>query len=189
MKSTKKNLVDKVLLRCINRALLPVPIANTLTAIRSVKYITNGLKTLAKRKIEVPVLDGTAIGVSVFRGDFQTAGSIMFLLGIGEILEEWTHKKSVGDLARSMSLNIGKVWLKKDGQDIHVKAGETRHAPLPETTIEHDARSGTIRPYTNDQVQDEKLAIPAGDQSAKSGYPVGNDTRAMEPDAYRHLLQ
>ena len=70
-------------------------------------------ETLANRKIEVPVLDGTAIGVSVFRGDFQTAGSIMFLLGIGEILEEWTHKKSVGDLARSMSLNIGKVWLKK----------------------------------------------------------------------------
>ena len=99
----KEKLVDKVLLRCINRVLLPVPIANTLTAIRSVKYITNGLKTLAKRKIEVPVLDGTAIGVSVFRGDFQTAGSIMFLLGIGEILEEWTHKKSVGDLARSMS--------------------------------------------------------------------------------------
>lgn len=66
------------------------------------------IETLAKRKIEVPVLDGTAIGVSVFRGDFQTAGSIMFLLGIGEILEEWTHKKSVGDLARSMSLNIGK---------------------------------------------------------------------------------
>ena len=121
----KEKLVDKVLMRCINRMFLPMPIANTLTAIRSVEYITNGLKTLANRKIEVPVLDGTAIGVSVFRGDFQTAGSIMFLLGIGEILEEWTHKKSVGDLARSMSLNIGKVWLKKDGQDIHVKAGET----------------------------------------------------------------
>ena len=122
----KEKLVDKVLLRCINRALLPVPIANTLTAIRSVKYITNGLKTLAKRKIEVPVLDGTAIGVSVFRGDFQTAGSIMFLLGIGEILEEWTHKKSVGDLARSMSLNIGKVWLKKDGQEVQVSAESIR---------------------------------------------------------------
>ena len=120
----KEKLVDKVLLRCINRALLPI--ANTLTAIRSVKYITNGLKTLAKRKIEVPVLDGTAIGLSVFRGDFQTAGSIMFLLGIGEILEEWTHKKSVGDLARSMSLNIGKVWLKKDGQEVQVSAESIR---------------------------------------------------------------
>ena len=62
----------------------------------------------------------TAIGVSMFRGDIDTAGSVMFLLGIGEILEEWTHKKSVGDLARSMSLNINKVWLVKDGQEIQV---------------------------------------------------------------------
>ena len=68
--------------------------------------------------MEVPVLDAAAVGVSVFRGDFDTAGSIMFLLGIGEILEEWTHKKSVGDLARSMSLNIEKVWLLCGGQEI-----------------------------------------------------------------------
>ena len=122
----KEKLVDKVLMRCINRMFLPMPIANTLTAIRSVKYITNGLKTLANRKIEVPVLDGTAIGVSVFRGYFQTAGSIMFLLGIGEILEEWTHKKSVDDLARSMSLNISKVWLCQDGQEILVSASEIK---------------------------------------------------------------
>ena len=71
-------------------------------------------------KIEVPVLDATAIGVSMLRGDYGTAGSVMFLLGVGELLEEWTHKKSVGDLARSMSLNVGKVWLKKDGQEILV---------------------------------------------------------------------
>ena len=84
------------------------------------KYLWMGVRTLAKGKIEVPVLDATAIGVSMFRGDIATAGSVMFLLGIGEILEEWTHKKSVGDLARSMSLNISKVWLVSDGQEVLV---------------------------------------------------------------------
>lgn len=89
-----------------------------MTTIRSVKYIWRGLKTLAKGRIEVPVLDGTAIGISILRRDYDTAGSVMFLLGIGEILEEWTRKKSVDDLARSMSLHIEKVWLLKDGQEI-----------------------------------------------------------------------
>ena len=93
---------------------------NAYTAVVSVKYIWKGIRTLAKGKIEVPVLDATAIGVSMFRGDYGTASSVMFLLGVGELLEEWTHKKSVGDLARSMSLNVGKVWLKKDGQEILV---------------------------------------------------------------------
>ena len=93
---------------------------NAYTAVVSVKYIWKGIRTLAKGKIEVPVLDATAIGVSMLRGDYGTAGSVMFLLGVGELLEEWTHKKSVGDLARSMSLNVGKVWLKKDGQEILV---------------------------------------------------------------------
>ena len=90
------------------------------TTVVSVKYIWKGIQTLAQGKIEVPVLDATAIGVSMLRGDYGTAGSVMFLLGVGELLEEWTHKKSVGDLARSMSLNVGKVWLKKDGQEILV---------------------------------------------------------------------
>lgn len=85
---------------------------------KSLRYIRFGIKTLCRRKLEVPVLDATTIGVSVLRGDMKTAGSIMFLLGIGKLLEEWTHKKSVGDLARSMSLNISKVWLRKDGQEI-----------------------------------------------------------------------
>ena len=79
---------------------------------KSVKYLWNGVRTLASRKIEVPVLDATAIGVSIARNNMNTAGSIMFLLGIGEIMEEWTHKKSVGDLARTMSLNVSRVWLK-----------------------------------------------------------------------------
>ena len=94
--------------------LLPAPIRAIYTTVVSVKYIWKGIQTLAQGKIEVPVLDATAIGVSMLRGDYGTAGSVMFLLGVGELLEEWTHKKSVGDLARSMSLNVGKVWLKKE---------------------------------------------------------------------------
>lgn len=120
----KEKLINKVVLHYGRRWLLPYPVNACYTAFHSVKYICKGLKTLWNRKIEVPVLDGTAIGVSVLRGDFITAGSIMFLLGIGELLEEWTHKKSVGDLARTMSLNVSKVWLKKDGQEILVSADQ-----------------------------------------------------------------
>ena len=120
----KEKLINKVVLHYGRRWLLPYPVNACYTAFHSVKYIYKGLKTLWNRKIEVPVLDGTAIGVSVLRGDFMTAGSIMFLLGIGELLEEWTHKKSVGDLARTMSLNVSKVWLKKDGQEILVSADQ-----------------------------------------------------------------
>ena len=79
---------------------------------KAVHYLKEGWKSLARRKLEVAVLDASAIGISVLRGDFNTAASVMFLLGVGETLEEWTHKKSVGDLARSMSLNVSKVWLK-----------------------------------------------------------------------------
>ena len=122
----QEKLIGKIVFHYARRWILPYPIRICLTSLRSVKYIWKGLTTLAAGKIEVPVLDGTAIGVSVFRGDFQTAGSIMFLLGIGEILEEWTHKKSVDDLARSMSLNISKVWLCQDGQEILVSASEIK---------------------------------------------------------------
>ena len=100
--------------------LLPNPVRKTWLTLKALQYIGKGIRCLARMKIEVPVLDATAIGVSVLRGDFKTAGSVMFLLGIGELLEEWTHKKSVGDLARSMSLNIKKVWLKRDEQEILV---------------------------------------------------------------------
>lgn len=90
---------------------LPLPIRTFLTTLKSVKYIWEGVRTLAKCRIEVPVLDAAAIGVSILRSDFSTASSVMFLLGFGEILEDWTHKKSVDDLARSMTLNVSKVWL------------------------------------------------------------------------------
>ena len=116
----QEKLISKVIYHFGRKWFLPAPIRNAYTAVVSVKYIWKGIQTLAQGKIEVPVLDATAIGVSMLRGDYGTAGSVMFLLGVGELLEEWTHKKSVGDLARSMSLNVGKVWLKKDGQEILV---------------------------------------------------------------------
>lgn len=118
----QEKMVEKVILRYASKALLPYPIRACWTTLKSLRYISKGVKTLAAGKIEVPVLDATAIGVSVLRGDYDTAGSIMFLLGIGELLEEWTHKKSVGDLARTMSLNIGKVWFVQDGTEALVDA-------------------------------------------------------------------
>ena len=121
-----EKLVNKVVMRMGSKMFLPVSVRSVITAVKSVKYLWHGVRTIAKGKLEVPVLDATAIGVSIFRGDFETAGSTMFLLGIGEILEEWTHKKSVDDLARSMSLHVSKVWLVKDGQEILVPSDQIR---------------------------------------------------------------
>lgn len=121
-----EKLVGRVVLRTGNKLFLPYPVQIALTTLKSIKYIWKGLKTLAKGKVEVPVLDATAIGVSIFHKDFETAGSIMFLLGIGEILEEWTHKKSVDDLARSMSLNVGKVWMLSGGKEVLVSAADIK---------------------------------------------------------------
>lgn len=123
-------LVTKVVVHYGNKLFLPMPIRTVITGVKSVKYIYRGIHTLLQRKIEVPVLDATAIGVSMFRGDISTAGSVMFLLGIGEILEEWTHKKSVDDLARSMSLNISRVWLCNDGQEMLVPTTEIQAGDL-----------------------------------------------------------
>ena len=120
----------KMVLRAGSKLFLPYPLRAGATAFRSCRYLRHGLRTLARRKLEVPVLDAAAIGVSVFRGDFDTAGSVMFLLGVGEILEEWTHKKSVGDLARSMSLNIEKVWLLCDGQEVLMDSAKVREQDL-----------------------------------------------------------
>lgn len=120
----QEKLVNKVILRYAGRLFLPYPVRACVTTVKSVKYICKGLNCLWHRKIEVPVLDATAIGVSVIRSDFETAGSVMFLLGIGELLEEWTHKKSVDDLARTMSLNVGKVWLVKNDNEVLVPSSE-----------------------------------------------------------------
>ena len=120
-------LVNKVFLRAASKLFLPISVRNVVTAVKSVKYIGSGVKTLLKGKMEVPVLDATAIGVSILRNDFNTAGSVMFLLGIGEIIEEWTHKKSVGDLARTMSLNVSKVWLKTADTEVLVPVNEIKN--------------------------------------------------------------
>ena len=116
----KEKLINKVLFMAGTKLFLPAPVRTVITVIKAGKYWKEGITTLAHRKIEVPVLDATAIGVSVLRGDMNSANSIMFLLGIGEILEEWTHKKSVEDLARSMSLNITKVWQLVNGKEVLV---------------------------------------------------------------------
>ena len=130
----QEKLISKVICHYGRRLFLPYPLNAIYTTATSLKYIWKGIDTLLHRKIEVPVLDATAIGVSVLRQDFGTAGSIMFLLGIGEILEEWTHKKSVGDLARTMSLNVGRVWLKREDQEILVESGGVQ----PGTVIPFD---------------------------------------------------
>ena len=137
----QEKLISKVICHYGRKLFLPYPLNAIYTTATSLKYIWKGIDTLLHRKIELPVLDATAIGVSVFRQDFGTAGSIMFLLGIGELLEEWTHKKSVGDLARTMSLNVGKVWLKKDEQEILVESGEIQ--PGDEVVV----RMGTVIPF------------------------------------------
>ena len=137
----QEKLVQKVVLRAGSKLFLPYPIQAAYAAFKSVHYIWKGLKCLAHKKLEVEVLDATAIGVSVFRADFTTASSIMFLLGIGELLEEWTHKKSVDDLARSMSLNVSKVWLKKDDQEILVSSKDIK--PGDEVIV----RMGNVIPF------------------------------------------
>lgn len=123
--SYQEKLIGSVVWHYSKKLLLPWPIRTALTIGRSVKYIGIGLKCLLQRKIEVPVLDATAITVSLITKDFSTASSIMFLLGIGELLEEWTHKKSVDDLARSMSLNVSRVWLRTpENQEILVESSK-----------------------------------------------------------------
>ena len=123
--SYQEKLIGSVVWHYSKKLLLPWPIRTALTVGRSIKYIGIGLKCLLQRKIEVPVLDATAITVSLVTKDFSTASSIMFLLGIGELLEEWTHKKSVDDLARGMSLNVSKVWLRTpENQEILVESSK-----------------------------------------------------------------
>lgn len=122
----QEKLVTKITLHYATRFFMPLPVRALMVISKSFKYLGNGIRTLLRHKIEVPVLDATAIGVSILRDDIGTAGSIMFMLGIGEILEEWTHKKSVGDLARSMSLNISKVWLSVDGKEVLVSSNDVK---------------------------------------------------------------
>lgn len=122
-------LVCSVLRRAVSKLFLPFPIRSTIAVIRSFKYIKEGVSSLLHGKLSVSVLDATAVSVSLLRGDFDTASSVMFMLGLGELLEEWTHKKSINDLAGAMSLNVDKVWLKAGDSEVlvsihDVKAGD-----------------------------------------------------------------
>ncbi len=111
-------LVNRVVLRMGSKLFVPAPIRTGLVLVKSLSYIKKALSCVGRRKIEVPLLDGIAITTSIVRGDYGTAGSVMFLLDLGEIMEEWTHKKSVDDLAKKMSLNVSKVWLNVDGKEV-----------------------------------------------------------------------
>ena len=116
----QEKMIGQIMAHYARKILLPAPFRAVYTGVKSIGYIWKGIRTLAQRKLEVPVLDATAIGVSILRGNYDTASSVMFLLGIGELLEDWTHKKSVGDLARIMSLNVEKVWLKAEDGEVLV---------------------------------------------------------------------
>lgn len=147
----QEKLVNKIIFHYGRKFLLPYPISAAYTTIMSAKYIWKGIKTLMERRIEVPVLDATAIGVSIFRSDFSTASSIMFLLGIGELLEEWTHKKSVDDLARTMSLNVGKVWLKTGDQTVLVSSNQIKSG---DQVVVH---MGNVIPFDGEVVDGEAM--------------------------------
>lgn len=151
----QEKLVMKTVLHYGSKLFLPMPVRAVITSVKSVKYIWHGIRCLLRGKIEVPVLDATAISVSVFRRDYATAGSVMFLLGIGEIIEEWTHKKSVGDLARSMSLNVNKVWLKRNEQEILVKSSDIE--PGDHVVI----RMGNVIPFDGEIVAGEGMVNQA----------------------------
>jgi heavy metal translocating P-type ATPase len=122
----QEKLIIKSILRYAGKLYVPFPIRAVYTWLKGMRYVYKGLQCLVRGKLEVPVLDAVAIGVSLLRNDPDTASSIMYLLGVGELLEEWTHKKSVDDLARSMTLNIGKVWLQREDQDILVPTSEIK---------------------------------------------------------------
>ncbi len=158
----QEKIIDKILFRWMRKWFLPYPMTALYTAAMSVKYIYQGLKILRKGKIEVPVLDATAIGVSILRNDFDTASSIMFFLSIGELLEEWTHKKSVDDLARMMSLNVEKVWIKKNDQEILVAASTVKKGDL---IVVH---MGNVIPFDGTVIEGEAMI----NQAALTGESV-----------------
>ena len=137
----QEKLLMKVVMRFGGKLLIPAPVRAVWTGVRSLKYLQQGIASLKKGRLEVAALDATAIGVSILRRDMYTASSIMFMLGIGELLEEWTHKKSVGDLARDMSLNVGKVWLLREEQEILVPAKQIE----PEDLVV--VRMGNVIPF------------------------------------------
>lgn len=151
----KEKLICKVVWHYGKRLFVPAPIRAVITTVRGIGYIYKGIQSLRHKKLDVAVLDATSIAVSLIRQDMSTAGSIMFLLGIGELLEEWTHKKSVDDLARSMSLNVGRVWQKVDGQEILVPASQIQKGDI--VVI----RTGTVIPFDGVVTEGEAMVNQA----------------------------
>ena len=163
----EEQLVMAIASKCIHSLFVPVPIRTALTLIRSVRYIKEAVKCLVERKLHVELLDGLSILISMIRGDFATAGSVMFLLKIGEILDEWTHKKSIDDLARCMSLNIDKVWVVDEGD-----ADGSRDRLVSIASIRQGdkirLRMGTIVPLDGVVVEGEAMV----NQASLTGEPI-----------------
>ena len=151
----KEKLINHVLIHYGKRFILPYPVRVALTCFKSVKYICEAFKSLKSKKLDVSVLDATAITVSILRGTFDTAGSVMFLLGIGEIMEEWTHRKTVSDLAKSMALQVQNVWLLTNGQEVLVPSSDI----VPGDTVV--VRMGTIIPFDGTVVKGEGMVNQA----------------------------
>lgn len=160
--SYQEKLIGKVLFHYAGKLLLPYPVRKAVILCKALHYLKEGWKSLAKKKMEVSVLDATAISVSIMRGDIRTASSVMFLLGLGETLEEWTHKKSVGDLARSMSLNTAKVWMKSGEQEVLVDSGKIKEG---DTIIVH---MGNVVPFDGIVSEGEGMV----NQSSITGEPL-----------------
>ena len=122
----EEKLVGKVVSKVLRTLFLPTPLARIYTLLRSIPYLVRGVRCLLRGKFQVELLDGISIGISMARNDFSTAGSVMFLLGLGELLEEWTHKKSVADLASAMSLRVDSVWQQVNGAEVLTKITDVK---------------------------------------------------------------
>ena len=158
----EEKLVLAVCRRAVSRLFFPAPLRTAMTAVRSVRYIKEGLDCLLRGRVQVPVLDAAAVTVSILRGDFETAGSIMFLLGVGDTLNEWTHKKSVADLAGTMALNVDKVWLETEQGSVLVPVGDVKAGDR--ITV----RTGGMIPLDGKVISGEAMV----DQASITGEPL-----------------
>ena len=146
---------DLVAGRCLRKLFLPAPLDAAYTAFRSIRFLWKGVRCVLSRRLEVEVLDALSIGVSLLRGDFGTAGSVMFLLNLGSLLEEWTRKKSLDDLARSMALNVDKVWVRSQGTEVRVPRTKVRSGD------EVVVRSGNMIPLDGTVLEGEAMVNQA----------------------------